>query len=64
MPPWGAALALLLAAFALLGLLAALLRRPGRRAVGARTLPGAQGQDHEEEVDGAGPADQFRGVWQ
>ncbi|XP_036694220.1 protein ABHD15 isoform X1 [Balaenoptera musculus] len=59
MPPWGAALALLLAAFALLGLLAALLRRPGRRAVGARTLPGAQGQDHEEEVDGAGPADQF-----
>ncbi|XP_030619125.1 protein ABHD15 isoform X2 [Delphinapterus leucas] len=59
MPPWGAALALLLAALALLGLLAALLRRPGRRAVGARTLPGAQGQDHEEEVDGAGPADQF-----
>lgn len=59
MPPWGAALALLLAAIALLGLLAPRLRRLGRRAVGARTLPGAGGPDDEEEADGGGPADQF-----
>lgn len=59
MPPWGAALALLLAALALLGLLAPRLRRPGRRAVGARTPPGARVQDHAEEGDGGGPADRF-----
>lgn len=59
MPPWGAALALLLAALALLCLLALRLRRPGRRAVGARTLPGARREDHGEEVDGGGPAGQF-----
>lgn len=55
MPPWGAALALFLAALALLGLLAPRVLR----AVGARTLPGARGQDHEKEADGGGPADQF-----
>ncbi|KAM7069456.1 protein ABHD15 isoform 1-T2 [Molossus nigricans] len=59
MPPWGAALALLLAAIALLGLLVPSLRRLGRRTVGARTLPGARGQDDNEEADSGGPADQF-----
>ncbi|KAB1265243.1 Protein ABHD15 [Camelus dromedarius] len=58
MPPWGAAL-VLLAALALLGLLAPWLRRPGRLAVGARTLPGAGGQGHKEEVYGRSPADQL-----
>lgn len=55
MPPWDAALALLVAALALLGLLARRLRR----AVGARTVPAARGQDHEEETDGGGAADRF-----
>ena len=44
----------ILAALALLGLLAPRLRR----AVGARTLPGPRGRDHEEEVDGRGAADE------
>lgn len=59
MPPWGAALVLLLAALALLGLLAPRLRRPGSRAVGDGTLPAARGQDDDEAVDIGGPADQF-----
>lgn len=59
MQPWGAALALLLAALALLGLLAPSLRRLGRRAVGARTLLGTRGPDDDEEADSGGPADQF-----
>lgn len=60
MPPWGAALALLLAAIALLGLLAPRLRRLGRRAVGARTPPGAGGADAAEAAAaGGGPADRF-----
>jgi abhydrolase domain-containing protein 15 len=59
MPQWEAALALLLAALALLALLARRLGRPWRRTVGATTLPRALVQDHEEEVDGGGPADQF-----
>lgn len=59
MPPWGAALVLLLAAIALLGLLGPSLRRLGRRTVGARTLPGPRGQDDNEKADSGGPADQF-----
>ncbi|XP_012871877.1 PREDICTED: abhydrolase domain-containing protein 15 [Dipodomys ordii] len=59
MPPWGAALILLLAALALLFLLVLRLRRPRSRAVGAKTLPQTPGQDHEEEVDGRGLTDQF-----
>ena len=55
MPPWSAALALLLAALALLGLLAPRLQR----AVGVRTLPGTRGQGHKEEGDRGGPVDQF-----
>uniref|UniRef100_A0A2K6KDZ5 Protein ABHD15 n=2 Tax=Rhinopithecus bieti TaxID=61621 RepID=A0A2K6KDZ5_RHIBE len=58
MPPWGAALALILAVLALLGLLGPRLRGPWGRAVGERTLPGAQDRD-DEEADGGGPADQF-----
>lgn len=58
MPPWGAALALLLAALALLGLFVRRLRRPERRAVGARTLLGDRGQDDDEEVDRGGLAHQ------
>uniref|UniRef100_A0A8D2JN08 Protein ABHD15 n=1 Tax=Sciurus vulgaris TaxID=55149 RepID=A0A8D2JN08_SCIVU len=59
MPPWGAALALFLAALALLLLLVPRLRSSWRRAVGARTLPGALFQDDHREVNSRSQADQF-----
>uniref|UniRef100_A0A2K6D3A5 Protein ABHD15 n=1 Tax=Macaca nemestrina TaxID=9545 RepID=A0A2K6D3A5_MACNE len=58
MPPWGAALALILAVLALLRLLSPRLRGPWGRAVGEGTLPGAQDRD-DEEADGGAPGDQF-----
>lgn len=64
MPPWGAALALLLAALGLivLLLLAARLRRPERRAVGARGARGARSPERQDQVGGRGWEDEFGGA--
>lgn len=63
MPPWGAALALLLAALGLIVLLlAARLRRPARRAVGARGARGARSPERRNQVGGRGWEDEFGGA--